>query len=318
MNLNKNRRRNFLGLEAPSMRSLYDGLVFIYQHSVSRKNQSWPLFRRYIWLCIMAGLVILTLGSISVYYVHLLDRKDKIQRIVSSLESIPLVNTTRNTRFDSTGLPQPLSRFIEDYLAADLHAYLIVSCEAGIGNRLQSIASAFLIAMLMHRRLIIHWPATTLSACHYGQLFEAQSSLHLPSLFTKDHILHNSDSFDFHGPFDELLCHSNLTLFKQQTQFLFVSTDEYFMSVLMKNPTYSATLFREANEDRLLRSLIHYLFVPIRALQDQIVAENKKMGQCDRGLQMRKNGLKQIPVNGEEIFLRMSFSGRIRICRSFS
>ena len=253
----------------------------------------------------------LTLGSISVYYAHLLDRQDKVQKIVSSLESTVPLNRTQSKRFDSSGLPQHLTRFIQDYLAADLHAYLIVSCQAGIGNRLQSIASAFLIAMLMQRRLIIDWPATTLSACHYHQLFEPQpssSSLTLFSLFTKDHILRNSDSLDFHGPFDELLCHPNLTLFKQQAQFLFLTTDEYFMSVLMKHPTYSATLFRNVNEARLFQSLIHYLFVPARALQDQIGEENEKMGHCDRGLQMRRSGLKQIPVNGENVFLSTSFT----------
>jgi hypothetical protein len=261
--------------------------------------------RKLFWLCVIIAILFLTIFSTAFYLIYLFGRNIYLNEIASSLQNTKFISRTQNRRFESPLLPQHLTQFIQHYLAQNITQYLIISCVTGLGNRLQSIVSAFLMAMLMHRRLVIHWPETILSSCQYQQLFEQQSSssLNLFALYTKDYILSNSDLLNFHGPFDELLCHPNLKLFKQQTQFLFLTTDEYFMTVLMKNPHYSQTLFQNVNEDDLFRSLVNYLFVPIKKLHDKIVNHTLEIGQCDRGIQMRKNGLKQIPVNGEEIFL---------------
>jgi hypothetical protein len=279
--------------------------MLLYQYIVSTRQLQFKLLKKCLWLCAVVFIVSLTIFSTYFYREYSLDRKAKISKILSSLQQMRLINTTHYKRFESSLLPQRLNKFIEDYLTQDIRRYLIVTCETGIGNRLQSIASAFLMAMLMNRRLIIHWPVTSLSSCQHDQLFESQSSssLNLFTLYTRDHMLLNSDWLEFHGPFDELLCHPDLRLFKSESQFVFLKTDEYFLSVLMKNPSYSQTLFDNVSEDSLFRSFVNYLFVPIKELHNEILNNIAKMGECHQGIQMRKNGLKQIPVNGEEIFL---------------
>ena len=281
--------------------------MFLSRCTISTKQLQFKLLKGFLWLCVVVFIVFLTIFSTYFYREYSFDRKTKIAKLLFSLQKMQFINRTHTRRFESSTLPQHLTQFIGAYLAQDIDQYLIVTCETGIGNRLQSIASAFLMAMLMHRRLIIHWPVTTLSSCQYDQLFESSSSsssMNLFALYTRDHILSNSDWLEFHGPFDELLCHSNLRLFKLESQFLFLKTDEYFLSVLMKNPSYSQTLFNNVNEDFLFRSLVNYLFVPIKELHDQILSTTVKIGECHQGIQMRKNGLKQIPLEGEKIFLR--------------
>ena len=264
------------------------------------------LTKNSLWTCAVVSILVLTLFSVHYYEQYLQSRRNKIKKTVSSLRSSgALNNRTHHKQFHSALLPQHLTQLIQHSTAHDTHHYLIVTCETGIGNRLQTIVSAFVMAMLMHRRLVIHWPVNTLSSCRYDQLFEPQPStlLDLFALYTDDHIHSNSALLEFHGPFDELLCHSNLTLFQQQAQFLFLMTDEYFMSILMKNPSYSQTVFHNVDEDILFRSLVNYLFTPIQTLQDTIANKSSEIGRCDRGIQMRKNGLKQISKNGEEMFL---------------
>ena len=270
------------------------------------------------WVCAITSILILTIVSAHYYGRYLQSRRNKITETLSSLRSTRLGNRTHHRQFESTLLPQHLTQSIQHYLAQDLHQYLIVTCETGIGNRLQTIVSAFLMAMLTHRRLVIHWPVTALSSCQYDQLFEPQlaTSLDLFALYTDDHDHRHSALAEFHGPFDELLCHSDLTRFEQQSQFLFVITDEYFMSVLMKNPSYGQTLLHNTNEDFLFRSLVNYLFVPIKALQDEILNKSSEIGPCDRGIQMRRHGLKQIPVHGEELFLSKKLLNARDCCAS--
>ena len=69
----------------------------------------------------------------------------------------------------------------------------------------------------------------------------------------------------------------------------------------MKNPAYSETLFFGVDEDSLFKTLINYLFVPTKELNDKIQLYNNV--SCDKGIHMRKEGLKQIKTNGEKVFL---------------
>ena len=271
---------------------------------ISRKVKSFQITKVY-WLYGIVSIICLTLFTMPFYIIYLFKRKDDLDRLVLSLKDMEHINGIENKQINSSFLPQHLTELIQNYLNENLTQYLIISCVTGLGNRLQSIVSAFLMGMMMHRRLVIHWPKTGLHSCPFDQLFEPQSasSWNLFNRYTKDYILSNSQFIDFHGPFDELLCHTNLKQFKQQTQFLFLSTDEYFMSVLMKNPHYSQTLFNNINEDDLFRSIVNYLFVPIKELQHRIEKYSLKIGQCDRGLQMRKWGVKPIETNGEQLFL---------------
>jgi hypothetical protein len=227
---------------------------------------------------------------------------------------------TYHQPFKPTLLPSQLTKFIQSYLSNQLDQYLIIDCETGLGNRLQSIISGFLMAILTNRRLLIHWPVTQLSACQFQQLFEPVVSMSssLFNLYTEEYIRANSEHLTFHGPFDELLCHPNFTLFKRESKFLFLSTDEYFMSVLMKNPVYSQTLFFSVDEDSLFKTLINYLFVPIKELNDkiQLYSDNNKF--CDKGIHMRKEGLKQIKANGEKVFLGMYKDTYVYWLRGFS
>jgi len=158
------------------------------------------------------------------------------------------------------------------------------------------------MALLTNRRLLIHWPTTRLSNCRFEQLFELSISMSSSLLthYTKEEILVNSYHLKFHGPFDELLCQKNFTSFKRKWKFLFLSTDEYFLSVLIKNPAYSQTLFFNVNEDILFKVLMNYLFTPIKELNDRIDFHRKQIKQCHRGIHMRKEGLKQM---NEKVFL---------------
>ena len=264
-------------------------------------------YRSSTWLAFIPLLFIIILTIISTYNYHnyLLYRRENLHKLVTSLQSSSYVNATYHRQFESTLLPTHFTKFIQDYLSNQLDHYLIIECETGLGNRLQTIISAFLMALLTNRRLLIHWPVTRLSACHFHQLFEPIVSLSssLLNRYKKEYILANSDRLIFHGPFDELLCHSNLTLFKRKSKFLFLSTDEYFMTVLMKNPAYSHTLFTGIDEDSLFRTLVNYLFVPMKELKDKIQLYSHNNTHCDKGIHMRKEGLKQIQTNGEKIFL---------------
>ncbi len=263
------------------------------------------LCRLSTWLIFipMMSIIILTITSTYYYRNYLLYRRKNLNKLITSLQILPVVNATYHKQFESTLLPLYLTTFIQHYLSNQLDHYLIVDCETGLGNRLQTIISAFLMALLTNRRLLIHWPVTKLSACQFHELFQSIVSMSsiLLNLYTKEYILANSDHLTFHGPFDELLCHSNLTRFKPESKFLFLSTDEYFMSVLMKNPAYSETLFSGVDEDALFKTLINYLFVPTKELNDKIQLYDN--ASCDKGIHMRKEGLKQIKTNGEKVFL---------------
>jgi hypothetical protein len=260
-----------------------------------------------IWLTFipLLSMIILTITSTYYYRHYLLHRRKNLHTLVTSLQYSPNVNTTYHKQFESALLPTQFTQFIQRRLSSQSEYYLIIDCETGLGNRLQSIISAFLMALLTNRRLLIHWPVTRLSACQFHQLFEPAVSISstLLNLYTKEYILANSDHLTFHGPFDELLCHSNLTLFKRKSKFLFLSTDEYFMSVLMKNPAYSQTLFVGVDEDSLFKTLVHYLFVPTKELKDKIQLYSYNNTPCDKGIHMRKEGLKTIKTNGEKVFI---------------
>lgn len=255
----------------------------------------------------MLSLIVLTFVSTYYYRNYLLHREKQLNKLITSLQFFPPVNVTYDKQFESTILPRHLTKYIQHYLSNELDQYLIIDCETGLGNRLQSIVSAFLMALLTNRRLFIHWSVTDLSACQFHQLFQSIVSMSstLLNRYTKEYILANSDHLTFHGPFDELLCYSNLTLFKRESKFLFLSTDEYFMSVLIKNPAYSQTLFSGVDEDSLFKTLVNYLFVPTKELNDKIQLYTHNNGHCDKGIHMRKEGLKQIKTNGEKVFLGM-------------
>lgn len=258
-------------------------------------------------------LLILTIISAYYYQKYSQYQEEQLTKLFASIESLPSTNLVDYKPFQSTLLPEHLVKSIDEYLSNTNEYYLIIDCATGLGNRLQSIASGFLLAFLMNRRLLIHWPVTRLSSCPFNELFESPISLStiLLTRYTKDYILTHSDRLNFHGPFDQLLCHSNLTLFKRQWKFLFVSTDEYFLSVLFKNPAYRQTLFSKVDEDSLFKALINYLFIPKKELNDRIDFHQKKMKHCHRGIHMRKEGLKQIKTNGEKVFLGMMISSLI-------
>ena len=125
--------------------------------------------------------------------------------------------------------------------------------------------------------------------------------------YTQQYLIDHSEHLLFHGPFDELLCQQDLVSFKKNSQFLFVSTDEYFLSVILKNPSYSQNLFVNIDEDLLFKNLINYLFEPKKELKDQIKYYELKYGHCHKGIHMRKQGLKPIQINGEQHFLSLFF-----------
>lgn len=239
------------------------------------------------------------------YRKYLLSRRRDLNELITSLQSFPSTDRTFSKRFQSSNLPVHFTESLQHYLSTPCQSYLIVYSETGLGNRLQAISSAFLLAFLSRRCLLIHWPVTFLSGCQFHQLFQSPISLSsvLLNSHTPEYLLAHSEYLTFHGPFDELLCHSNFTLFKQDSQFLFLSTDEYFLSVLMKNPAYSQTIFSGVEEDVLFQSLVNYLFEPTKELQEQIQISSAKIGFCHKGIHMRKDGLKQIPTNGEQVFL---------------
>ena len=255
------------------------------------------------------SIIIFTILSSYSYGNYLQHRREQLENLITYIQSLPLTNVVDHRVFQSRVLPEHLTQSIEDYLSNMNEHYLIIDCATGLGNRLQTIVSAFLMAFLTNRRLLIHWPVTRLSACRFDQLFEATISMSsiLFNHYTKAEILLHSDHLRFHGPFDELLCHRNFTLFKREKKFLFLSTDEYFFSVLMKNPAYSQTLFLNVDEDVLFKELTNYLFIPIKELNDQIDSHRKQIDHCDRGIHMRKEGLKQIKIGGEKVFLGMDF-----------
>ena len=262
--------------------------------------------RRFFIPILVVFLIILTGFSTYHYQNYLFTRQKDLNYFIRSLQTVSSVNhKTYDKQFESINLPIHLTKSCQDYLSRTHENYLIIICHTGLGNRLQSIASAFLLAFLMNRRLLLHWPVTSLSGCQFHQLFRSPLSLSSSLLksYTKEYIRDHSEYISFHGPFDELLCHSNLTLFKSKSKFLFLSTDEYFMSVLMKNPAYSQTLFANVNEDFLFKTIIHYVFQPTKELNDQIEYLSSKIGFCHKGIHMRKNGLKQIQSNGEHVFL---------------
>lgn len=266
--------------------------------------QSFQQIITFLKFVSVAFILILTLITIYHYKKYLLYRKNDLSTIVSSLKSSKYNSTISRKQFESSLLPRHFTDFVQQHLSDQLDYYLIISCATGLGNRFQSIASAFLMAIVTHRRLVIDWPVTGLSACEFHQLFQPQVMLSstLLNLYTKEYILSNSEHLRFHGPFDELLCHSNLTLFKRKSKFLFLLTDEYFMTVLFKNPNYKQTLFQGVNEDDLFRSLINYLFVPSKELNDRIMMESQINGPCDKGIHIRKHGLKRLTANNEKIF----------------
>ncbi len=280
------------------------------------------LCRPLSWLSFISilSIILLTVISTSYYRNYLLHQQRNLHKLITSLHSLSYDNVTYHRHFKSTLLPSHLTKFIQSYLSNQLDQYLIIDCATGLCNRLQSIISGFLMAILTNRRLFIHWPVTKLSACQFQQLFEPVVSMSssLFNLYTEEYIRANSEHLTFHGPFDELLCHPNFTLFKRESKFLFLSTDEYFMSVLMKNPVYSQTLFFSVDEDSLFKTLINYLFVPIKELNDkiQLYSDNNKF--CDKGIHMRKEGLKQIKANGEKVFLGMYKDTYVYWLRGFS
>lgn len=267
--------------------------------------------KRSTWFICMSIFFLIILTIISAYCSQIYSRyhEKQLAKLFASIESLPTTNLVDYKPFRSNILPKQLVKSIDEYLSNTNEYYLIIDCATGLGNRLQTIASGFLMAFLMNRRLLIHWPMTSLSSCSFNELFESTISLSsfLFTRYTKEYVLTRSDHLIFHGPFDQLLCHWNLTLFKRKYQFLFVSTDEYFLSVLFKNPAYSQTVFANVNEDSLFKALINYLFIPKKELNDQIDFHQKKMKHCHRGIHMRKEGLKQIKNNGEKVFLGKDF-----------
>ncbi|CAF1301234.1 unnamed protein product [Didymodactylos carnosus] len=195
-----------------------------------------------------------------------------------------------------------LTQFIQEYLNSENNheKWLIISCGTGLGNRLQTMISGFVMSMLMNRRFIIDWHPTYLHGCHFNDLFDALPATtdNIFNLYDTKYILAHSYYLVFHGPFDELLC-ENLTTYFSRYQFLFLHTDEYFLSVLIKNLLYSKTIFKNINEDHLFQTLISYLFVP---KNKQLLMNETK---CDIGIHMRKRGVRELKNNDETLFLGM-------------
>ena len=121
------------------------------------------------------SIIVLTITSTYYYRNYLLYRRKNLNKLITSLQIFPAANATYHKQFESTLLPLHLTKFIQHYLSNQLDQYLIVDCETGLGNRLQTIISAFLMALLTNRRLLIHWPVTKLSACQFHELFQPTS-----------------------------------------------------------------------------------------------------------------------------------------------
>jgi len=254
-------------------------------------------------------LIVLTVISTYFYRIYLLNREKDLRKLIESLKQFPIEDKIEKKQFHSKDLPNKLKESIEEYLSIDHENYLIINCETGLGNRLQSIVSAFVFALVSKRRLLIHWSSNKLSGCHFNELFVSPISMSsiLLKTYTQQYLIDHSEHLLFHGPFDELLCQQDLVSFKKNSQFLFVSTDEYFLSVILKNPSYSQNLFVNIDEDLLFKNLINYLFEPKKELKDQIKYYELKYGHCHKGIHMRKQGLKPIQINGEQHFLSLFF-----------
>ncbi len=178
--------------------------------------------------------------------------------------------------------------------------FLIYVANGGLGNRIQAAISSSILAFLTDRVFLLDWRKENYHPCNGHELWCIPSEMpllhnpqRLPEIFTQQYMYSNSILLQFHAPEEVhtyLLCdHPRKTL--QKFKFVFISTDEYFVPLLLYNPQL-ASFWRATTPEQEYSMFLHFLFQPVLQIQNRIREKQFELSErkCIIGLQYRAWG----------------------------
>lgn len=190
--------------------------------------------------------------------------------------------------------------------------FLLFRASAGLGNRLQSLASAFLFAVLSDRAFFLEWnPQNGSHMCYWHDLFalpdidwnvkSIESVLNHP--LATGNVLHLK--FDDPMELDPFLC-ANLTTYYENYPIVTIATDEYF-APLLRHGFHKEDIRLVFDDVEPFRPLAKFLFRPRKELRDKIEEFYRvTFGDrgCEVGLQMRHFGIGRVFPNNSNVFFQ--------------
>ncbi|KAK9704462.1 hypothetical protein K7432_010170 [Basidiobolus ranarum] len=193
--------------------------------------------------------------------------------------------------------------------------FVVMNTGAGTGNRMQTLASQLVLAVLTNRALLVNWPNNSGEhGCFFHQIFMQPFPWSLNHI--SSHFVNSTDptslifDLEMHSSPKEVVC-QDISYVYEHKKLVYWTTDEYFLPSLLTNPVYRHYFWSEdlktpiIQEDILIRFLLNYLFSPVPDLRELIDSTAKTIfpeGKCDLGVHMRMKGVQRILPSEESLF----------------
>lgn len=181
--------------------------------------------------------------------------------------------------------------------------YIVHIATAGLGNRIQSIISSLVLAVVTERCLLVEWRNEELLPCAPDALWCPSSLMpHVwdASIRPSGEGASESLFLSFHGPSAEITDLITCTHPKwglTESKFVFINTDEYYLPLLLYNDRIKADLpaSAETDETHFYSTLVRMLFHPrqhVLTKMRSLVAQKP----CALGVQIRVDGPRPMHV----------------------
>ena len=192
--------------------------------------------------------------------------------------------------------------------------------ESGLGNRMQALTSAFLVALLTDRALIVQWKSHMMSGANIDDLFqhpgfdwsspEAYNIMATSSVpdwksyisFPYCRTCASRGGKHIRDSYSRLLCDADASI-ETDARVLQIYSTQWFAPVLAHNPHYRDRICKLLGKD-LGGVLTRFLYKPVPAIQNEIDRLKAEFDQSHRviGLKLRMNEASAIDLDQVDSF----------------